>query len=378
MGTAHRTEPAEAMKTIDIKLSNHSYPVYMGNGLLSATELWRDHLGSGKTLIVSNDAVAPLYLEDLKSALGNRAVEVHILPDGERFKTVESWYGIVDKLVDMQARRDANLIALGGGVVGDISGFAAACYMRGIRFLQVPTTLLAQVDASVGGKTAINHAKGKNLVGAFHQPVAVIIDPATLASLPEREFNAGLAEVVKYGAIKDAGFFGWLEENAAAIKQRHGDSLNYLIHESVKSKAEIVSRDEKETGVRALLNFGHSFGHAIEAETNYSRYLHGEAVSIGMVIAARLSEIRDFCKPGTAKRLATLLHSLGLPVILPADISINGLTGALALDKKAVVSGLRLILLKATGDAVIDSQSSQHEILAALERSVSQDWVSQE
>ena len=358
------------MKTIEIELSSNSYPVYMGNGLLSATEVWQDHLGGGKTLIVSNDVVAPLYLEQLRSALGKRTVEIHILPDGERFKTVETWYGIVDKLVDMQARRDANLIALGGGVVGDISGFAAACYMRGIRFLQFPTTLLAQVDASVGGKTAINHAKGKNLVGAFHQPAAVIIDPATLASLPEREFNAGLAEVVKYGAIKDATFFSWLEDNAAAIRQRHGNTLSYLIHESVKSKAEIVSRDEREAGVRALLNFGHTFGHAIEAETDYSRFLHGEAVSIGMVIAARLSEIRDFCKPGTAKRLAALLHTLGLPVILPADISIDGVTRALALDKKAVISGLRLVLLKATGKAVIDSQCSQHDILAALEQSV--------
>jgi 3-dehydroquinate synthase len=378
MRTAHSTAPNDAMKTIEIQLSSNSYPVYMGNGLLSASELWQGHLGGGKTLIVSNDVVAPLYLEQLRSALANRAVEIHIIPDGERFKTVETWYEIVNKLVAMQARRDTSLIALGGGVVGDISGFAAACYMRGIRFLQFPTTLLAQVDASVGGKTAINHAKGKNLVGAFHQPAAVIIDPATLTSLPEREFNAGLAEVVKYGAIKDAGFFSWLEENAAAIKRRDGDTLNYLIHESVKSKAEIVSRDEKEAGVRALLNFGHSFGHAIEAETNYSRYLHGEAVSIGMVIAARLSEIRDFCEPGTAMRLSTLLHTLGLPVILPADISINGMTEALALDKKAVVSGLRLVLLKATGEAVIDSQSSQHEILAALRQSVEPEQISPE
>jgi 3-dehydroquinate synthase len=378
MRTAHSTAPNDAMKTIEIQLSSNSYPVYMGNGLLSASALWQGHLGGGKTLIVSNDVVAPLYLEQLRSALNNRAVEIHIIPDGERFKTVETWYEIVNKLVAMQARRDTSLIALGGGVVGDISGFAAACYMRGIRFLQFPTTLLAQVDASVGGKTAINHAKGKNLVGAFHQPAAVIIDPATLTSLPEREFNAGLAEVVKYGAIKDAGFFSWLEENAAAIKRRDGDTLNYLIHESVKSKAEIVSRDEKEAGVRALLNFGHSFGHAIEAETNYSRYLHGEAVSIGMVIAARLSEIRDFCEPGTAMRLSTLLHTLGLPVILPADISINGMTEALALDKKAVVSGLRLVLLKATGEAVIDSQSSQHEILAALRQSVEPEQISPE
>ena len=353
-----------------MKLASSSYPVYLGSGLLTAAELLERHLGSGKTLIVSNDVVAPLYLGQVRTSLANRDVEIHIIPDGERFKTAETWYSIIDKLVDMQARRDANLIALGGGVIGDIAGFAAACYMRGIRFLQLPTTLLAQVDAAVGGKTAINHAKGKNLVGAFHQPAAVIIDSATLASLPEREFNAGLAEVVKYGAINDAGFFAWLEENAAAIKQRHEDALHHLILESVKNKSEIVSQDEKEAGIRTLLNFGHSFGHALEAESNYSRFLHGEAVSIGMVTAARLSEIRGLCLTGTAKRLATLLSILGLPVKQPADIKINGLTQALALDKKALASGLRLVLLQAMGHAVVDNQSSDDDILAAMKQSV--------
>jgi 3-dehydroquinate synthase len=328
------------------------------------------HLGSGKTLIVSNDVVAPLYLGQVRESLADREVEIHIIPDGERFKTSQTWYSIIDKLVSMQARRDANLIALGGGVIGDIAGFAAASYMRGIRFLQLPTTLLAQVDASVGGKTAINHARGKNLVGAFHQPVAVIIDSATLASLPEREFNAGPAEVVKYGAINDAGFFAWLEDNVAAIMQRHEVTLNHLILESVKNKSEIVSQDEKEAGIRALLNFGHSFGHALEAETNYSRFLHGEAVSIGMVTATRLSEIRGLCRAGTAQRLATLLSVLGLPVEQPADIRIKGLTKALALDKKALASGLRLVLLKALGNAVVDDQSSENDILAAMKRSV--------
>jgi 3-dehydroquinate synthase len=242
--------------------------------------------------------------------------------------------------------------------------------MRGIRFLQLPTTLLAQVDAAIGGKTAINHVDGKNLVGAFHQPAAVIIDPATLASLPEREFNAGLAEVVKYGAINDVGFFAWLEESAAAIRQRNEDALNHLILESVKNKSEIVSRDEKEAGIRALLNFGHSFGHALEAASNYSRFLHGEAVSIGMVTAARLSEIRGLCQTGTTERLETLLRILGLPVKQPANIRINDLTKALALDKKALVSGLRLILLKAMGHAVVDSRSSEDDILAAMKHSV--------
>ncbi len=358
------------MITIEVKLANNSYPVYLGHGLLSVSELLERHLGSGKTLIVSNDVVGPLYLDQVRTSLGKRAIETHIIPDGERFKTMETWSGIIDKLISMQARRDASIIALGGGVIGDISGFAAASYMRGIRFLQIPTTLLAQVDASIGGKTAINHDQGKNLVGAFHQPAAVIIDSSTLASLAEREFNAGLAEVVKYGAINDASFFAWLEENTQAIKRRQEDAINHLIHESVKNKSEIVSQDEKEAGIRALLNFGHSFGHALETESNYSRFLHGEAVSIGMVTAAHLSEIRGLCEAGTAKRLAGLLSGLDLPVRQAANISIDGLTRALALDKKAVASGLRLVLLNAIGDAVIDNQSSEDNILAAIKQSV--------
>jgi len=358
------------MISVEVKLASSSYPVYLGGGLLSQAGLLERHLGSGKTLIVSNDVVAPLYIDQVMTSLANRDVEIHIIPDGERFKTAETWYSIIDKLVGMQARRDANLIALGGGVIGDIAGFAAACYMRGIRFLQLPTTLLAQVDAAIGGKTAINHVEGKNLVGAFHQPAAVIIDPSTLASLPEREFNAGLAEVVKYGAINDVGFFAWLEQNAAAIRQRHEGALNHLILESVKNKSEIVSQDEKEAGIRALLNFGHSFGHALEAASNYSRFLHGEAVSIGMVTAARLSEIRGLCQTGTTKRLETLLSILGLPVKQPADIKINDLTKALALDKKALVSGPRLVLLKAMGHAVVDNRSSEDDILAAMKQSV--------
>jgi len=358
------------VKIIEVALENNAYPVYLGRGILSEPSLWNRHLAAGKTLIVTNDIVAPLYLEQLKSALTGRDTEVLELPDGEPEKTVDTWFSIVDRLVGMQARRDASVIALGGGVVGDIAGFAAACYMRGIRFLQAPTTLLAQVDASVGGKTAINHQKGKNLIGAFHQPAAVVIDSATLASLPEREFNAGLAEVVKYGAIRDAGFFNWLEDNSARIAERDEDALDYLIRESVQNKAEIVAGDEREAGVRALLNFGHSFGHALEATTDYSRFLHGEAVSIGMVTAAYLSEMRGLCEHGTAVRLAALLQTIGLPVQQPADVVIGDLVDALALDKKAVVSGLRLILLNAIGNAVVDSNSRQSDIIAAMENNL--------
>lgn len=358
------------MKTINIDLANDSYPVYLGHGILGDTSLWQRHLGTGKILVVSNDVVAPLYIDRLKSALADRAFDIHIIPDGEPHKNTETWYGIIDQLVGMQARRDANLIALGGGVVGDITGFAAASYMRGVRFLQAPTTLLAQVDASVGGKTGVNHEKGKNLVGAFHQPSAVIIDSATLSSLEEREFNAGMAEVVKYGAISDPEFFAWLEENSNAINSREAEVLDFLIYRSVLDKAEIVAQDEKEAGIRALLNFGHSFGHALEAETRYSLFLHGEAVAIGMVTAARLSENRGLCCAGTTNRLADLLSRFDLPVSFPSQSSLDGLRTALDLDKKAVASGLRLILLTDIGQAILNDDSHPDQILRAMQQSL--------
>jgi 3-dehydroquinate synthase len=354
------------MHTISVELATNAYPVYLGRGLLSDQGLWRQHLGSGKVLVVSNDTVAPLYLEAVRAGLDGRADNVHIMPDGERHKTIETWHGIIDTLIGMQARRDATVVALGGGVVGDISGFAAACYMRGIRFIQAPTTLLAQVDASVGGKTGVNHVRGKNLVGAFHQPEAVIIDTSTLGTLDGREFAAGLAEVVKYGAIRDAGLFDWLESEASSIIAHEADALDRIIRCSVQNKAEVVAADEREAGLRALLNFGHSFGHAIEAETGFERFLHGEAVAIGMVVAAQLSETRRLCQPGAAARIAGLLDRFGLPVRIPEDISVPGLARALELDKKALASGIRLILLRGIGDAVVDADSSEAEIVGAM------------
>ena len=357
------------MKTIEVELAANGYPVYLGRDILSDPELWRRHLGSGKVLVVSNEVVAPLYMDILESALAGRAFETHILPDGERYKTVETWSGIIDCLVGMQARRDASLIALGGGVVGDITGYAAASYVRGVRFLQAPTTLLAQVDASVGGKTGVNHIKGKNLIGAFHQPATVVIDTATLDTLPEREFSAGMAEVVKYGAINDPAFFEWLEDHADDIVSRRHEALEYVIRRSVLNKADIVRQDEKEAGIRALLNFGHSFGHALEAETAYAEFLHGEAVAIGMVVAARLSENRGLCESGATDRLAALLERFALPVRIPRDIRIEGLSAALQLDKKALASGLRLILLSSLGQARVDETSTSGEITLAMQQS---------
>jgi len=354
------------MKTINVALAADAYPIYLGRGLLGDASLWQKHLGSGTVLVVSNDTVAPLYFDVLKGALGTQPSELHIIPDGEQYKTVETWYGIIDKLVRMQARRDTTLIALGGGVVGDITGFAAAAYMRGIRFLQAPTTLLAQVDASVGGKTGINHAQGKNLIGAFHQPGAVFIDSSTLSTLAPREFSAGLAEVVKYGAIRDSRLFDWLEQNADSVSAREAGALEHLIHRSVLNKAEIVAQDERESGIRALLNFGHSFGHALEAKTAYQRFLHGEAVAIGMVVAAGLSETRGLCAPGITERLAALLCRYGLPVRIPPDLPVQGLAEALELDKKAVASGLRLILLDSIGRARVDDRSTDREIIDAM------------
>jgi 3-dehydroquinate synthase len=355
------------MRIIEVNLASGSYPVYLGRDIIVDASLWQTHLGRGKTLIVTNDVVAPLYLDRLRVALAGREVVVHIIPDGEHCKTRDTWSGIIDQLVNMHAKRDATVIALGGGVVGDITGFAAASYMRGIQFVQVPTTLLAQVDASVGGKTGINHPLGKNLIGAFHQPVAVVIDSSTLATLPQREFNAGLAEVVKYGAIMDRGLFDWMESTAPGIRSRETKILHHLIHQSVLNKAKVVAQDEREGGIRALLNFGHSFGHALETLTGYKRYLHGEAVAIGMVVAARLSELRGLCASGTTDRLAGLLQRFDLALELPHCVTTSAITQALELDKKGLTSGLRLILLKAIGSAVIDDQSTAEHIASAIE-----------
>jgi 3-dehydroquinate synthase len=303
-------------------------------------------------------------------ALGEGRAESLVLPAGEAHKSIDGWRTVIDRLVAIEALRDATLVALGGGVVGDLTGFAAACYMRGIRYIQVPTTLLAQVDASVGGKTAINHSAGKNLVGAFHQPAAVVIDSDTLASLGDREFNAGMAEVVKYGAIRDPEFFSWLEAQIDAIAARDADTVRALIARSIRNKAEVVVEDERESGIRAILNFGHSFAHALEALTGYTRFLHGEAVSIGMVAAAKLSELRGICPAGRTARLQSLLKRFGLPVAWPADVSPARAWEAMAMDKKAVSAGLRLILLEDIGKAVIDQGCDRRDIVRVIESRV--------
>jgi 3-dehydroquinate synthase len=361
------TDTPEQPISVKVELGHRSYAIHIGHGLLDQPGYW-NVLTAGKILVVTNEIVAPLYLERLLASLGKRDCSVHIIRDGEPHKTLATWSGILDQLVVMQARRDCNLIALGGGVVGDICGFAAASYMRGVRFFQVPTTLLAQVDSSVGGKTGVNHSQGKNLVGAFHQPGMVLIDTDTLSTLPLREFQAGMAEVVKYGAIMDLEFFEWLERSADAIQSRQTAALSLLIHRSVENKARVVAADETESGMRAILNFGHSFGHALEAITAYAEFLHGEAVAIGMVIAASLSEQRGLCPEGSAARMKHLLQRLGLPVCLPADVSNAAVLDALQLDKKALAGGLRLILLQELGKAVIDDASSREQIEEALDR----------
>ena len=354
-------------QTLWVELASGNYPIYLGENVLGNSGLWRTHLGENSVLVVSNETVEPLYAEQLLSALPDCQIETHIVPDGEPFKNQQTWSRIIDKLIQMQAKRDTCVIALGGGVVGDITGFAAASYMRGVNFIQVPTTLLAQVDASVGGKTGINHLKGKNLIGAFHQPQAVFIDTKTLETLPVNEFNAGLAEVIKYGVIMDADFFEWLALSCDAIRDRDTQALNYMIGRSVQNKARIVASDEKEAGIRAILNYGHTFGHAIETLTSYQQYLHGEAVAIGMTVAAKLSELRGLCSKGTTDRIQDLLRHFDLPFEVPDSVKTAAMIEAMELDKKALSSGLRLILLNSIGEAIIDHKSEREEIIAAID-----------
>jgi 3-dehydroquinate synthase len=334
--------------TVTVDLGERSYPIIIGSGLIGDFDL-ADYLDGPDCLVVTNETVAPLYLPAMQKMLpAGRVVES--LPDGEQYKTLKTVETVLDRLAASEANRDATVIALGGGVVGDIAGFAAACYMRGVAFIQVPTTLLAQVDSSVGGKTGVNHDQGKNLIGAFHQPRLVLIDTDTLNSLPDRELTAGLAEVIKYGAIADRDFFAWLEANSGELKARNPEALARAIHRSCELKAEVVAEDEREAGRRAILNFGHTFGHAIENCLGYGEWLHGEAVAAGMLMAAALSGIGD----EEQARLQNLLEACGLPVC-PPPISAEKMRGAMQMDKKVQDKQTRFVLLRSLGDAYVTS-----------------------
>lgn len=359
------------MHTLHVDLGERSYPIYIGRDLLRDASLLAQHLPGSQVVIVSNDTVAPLYMDRLRASIGDhdRITEV-ILPDGEQFKTLDTLGSIFDRMLAERHNRTTCLVALGGGVVGDISGFAAACYQRGVDFIQVPTTLLAQVDSSVGGKTAVNHPLGKNMIGAFHQPRAVLIDTNTLQTLPGREFAAGLAEVVKYGLICDAPFYDWLRGAMPRLIAREEAALAEAIERSCANKARIVAADEREGGVRAILNLGHTFGHAIETDQGYGSWLHGEAVAAGMVLALTLSARRGWIGEQDVAELRALLDSVGLPIDPPAAMTCERFMALMSLDKKVIDGRLRLVLLRAVGEACVVDDVGRDELRALLESSL--------
>ena len=340
------------MQRIEVQLGTRSYPIFIGAGALTLADEFARVIPARDVLLVTNTTVGPLYSARLTAALApRRCIEV-MLPDGEVHKTLANVSRMLDVLIANRFARDACVVALGGGVVGDMSGFAAACYQRGIAFVQVPTTLLAQVDSSVGGKTGVNHPGGKNLIGAFHQPAAVFADTDTLTTLPDRELRAGFAEVLKYGLIVDAPFFDWLEANAAKLLARDAGALTHAIKRSCEIKAEIVTRDEREQGERALLNLGHTFGHAIESATNYSTWLHGEAVGAGMLLAADMSQRLGWLQAPDVARVERVLQLFGLRTDV-RELSAGTLAEKMKIDKKVAAGRIRLVLLKSIGKSVV-------------------------
>jgi len=343
------------MNTLTVELGERSYPIFIGQGLLDKPELLTQHVQGRQVMVVSNDTIAPLYLDRVREIFSDFELATVILPDGEQYKNLDTLNLIFTALLENKFNRGCTLVALGGGVVGDITGFAAASYQRGVVFLQIPTTLLAQVDSSVGGKTGVNHPQGKNMIGAFHQPACVLIDTDTLDTLDDRQLAAGLAEVIKYGLIRDAAFFDWLEQNIELLKARDKQALAYAIERSCALKAEIVAADERESGQRALLNLGHTFGHAIETGTGYGNWLHGEAVATGMLMAADLSARHGWLSPDAVRRTEKLLQQSNLPTNAPDEMDTARFLELMAVDKKVVDGGLRLVLLKAIGDAVLTS-----------------------
>ena len=362
------TPPQKApTRTLVVALAERSYPVHIGAELLTGIGHLLPNTRSGRAIIVTNQVVAAHHLDPLQTGLERADIhhDVIVVPDGEAHKDWATLYDVHTRLLELKAERSTMLIALGGGVIGDLAGFAAATYQRGMPLVQIPTTLLAQVDSSVGGKTAVNHPLGKNMIGAFYQPSAVIIDSATLSTLPDREYASGLAEVVKYGAIRSPEFFVWLESNVKPLRARDDAALLHAIHESCRIKAEIVAADERETGERALLNFGHTFGHAIEVGTGYGVWLHGEAVAAGMVLAGELS-VRVTGLPAIDNvRLRQLLSRFGLPIDPPA-LGAERYLELMARDKKVQAGKLRLVVLEALGRATIRGDISETELIELL------------
>lgn len=356
------------IQTLTVKLAERSYPIHIGVGLLTRADLILSHLKQKKVVVVSNTTVAPLYLDRLRSTLEKAGISVLpvILPDGERYKTWETLNLIFDSLLGAHCERSTTLIALGGGVIGDMGGFAAACYQRGMPFIQVPTTLLSLVDSSVGGKTAINHPLGKNMIGAFYQPKLVLADIATLDTLPDRELRAGLAEVIKYGLIRDPEFFVWLEGNMENLLAREREALAYAVYRSCENKAEVVAADERESGERALLNLGHTFGHAIETGLGYGEWLHGEAIAAGTLIAAELSRRLGWIDEAAVARIESLFLRAGLPVY-GASLGASRYLELMRHDKKVQDGKLRLVLLEDIGKAVIFDGADEETIRAAID-----------
>jgi 3-dehydroquinate synthase len=343
----------KTVRRLEVDLGERSYPIIIGPGIISTAEIYNNSIRSQQVMVVTNETVAPLYLDGVLQALRGFQVEQVILPDGEQYKTLDVLDRIYDALLSARFDRSCTLLALGGGVVGDMTGFAAASYQRGVDFVQVPTTLLSQVDSSVGGKTGVNHPLGKNMIGAFHQPRCVIADTDTLNSLPQRELSAGLAEVIKYGVINDFAFFEWLEANIEHLLARDNEALVYAIERSCRDKAVIVAADEKEAGQRALLNLGHTFGHAIESGMGYGVWLHGEAVAVGIAMAADMSFQMGQLDADQLERIRSLLLKARLPVDPPAEISAQRFLELMSVDKKMLNGELRLVLLRGIGKAEV-------------------------
>ncbi len=358
------------MKTLQVSLGDRSYPIWIGSGIAKDSVLWKQALAPGRVALVTNETVGPLYADMVAGnieAAGHHVVRV-TLPDGEAFKDWQNLNKIFDVLMQARIERGETLVALGGGVIGDMSGFAAACYQRGIRFMQIPTTLLSQVDSSVGGKTAINHPLGKNMIGAFYQPVAVLIDIDMLNTLPDRELSAGIAEIIKYGCILDMAFFEWLEANMDRLMARDPEVLSYAIYRSCELKAQVVASDERESGRRAILNFGHTFGHAIEAGLGYGKWLHGEAVGCGMVLAADLSRRLGGITVEMQDRITRLIARANLPTV-PPDWPASEYLSWISHDKKSKAGKVRYVVLRSMGNADMQAVDDD-EIIKVIQKAI--------